>query len=916
VRVEWAEIVAFGPFADQRLELAPGMTVIYGLNEAGKSSWHAAIYAALCGLPRGRGAPTREVRKFADLHQPWDGTRWAVRAMLRLADGRSIEIHQDLAGRVDCSAVDITTGRDVSNEIMDGTPDASRWLGLDRRSFLGTACVGQTDLLAVLDDPDALQEQLQRAAATAGTDATAAAAIQRLEDFKAEHVGLDRANSTRPLRRAINQIESAQDGLRRASEAHEEFADESAHAERAIKKAVELDRHARAARARLARLELNDATSRLRRAQELRSELGDNRPPDVTDLRRTVTEARAAIQAWEQQPADVATEGRTVAELEERLEALPTMPDDDTAPDAVVSSAWHAYELARDALQRHPPLPPPPQPPQTGGLDRTQLYEAIRVLEQSEPSVPTDAAQRLDAARARVQHVPGGTSFIALIALGGIAAAIGAALAFTGSVPPGVAGLLLGGAMVVTSLVFRSRRRTSALESLRAAESELGEQRFALDRIRKEKEAVRNRLAGAALPDEPDALREVLSRMERTEAEAATYASRATELDQLRAEREEAERTLAHTLIARGVAVDPHAVEAGYRTYVDACDENAAVADQAHEREGLERLLEQRRPLERTAEEVRQQRDAAHQALRSAAVAHGLEGTDDTALGSALAAWLEHADAELVAVEKSAKEWSELDGLLADKTVEEVEADVQRLEATWNAMSGQVDDQELAMVDAEEADPHASVERLGHDASMARSDADRMSGKVKQMASQLPSVPEAEERLAAAERELARVRRLEDTLSHTLGFLWEAQERVHRDIAPVLARTIRSWLPTITEGRYTDAAVDPATLAVRVRTAAGAWRDARVLSEGTREQVYLLLRVALAEHLTTRDEVSPLILDDVTVQCDTVRTQRILQVLHEVSEARQVILFTQEDDVQRWGAEELGHEVDSLISLS
>ena len=43
---------AFGPFHDATLELAPGMNVVYGPNEAGKSSWRAALYAGLCGTRR------------------------------------------------------------------------------------------------------------------------------------------------------------------------------------------------------------------------------------------------------------------------------------------------------------------------------------------------------------------------------------------------------------------------------------------------------------------------------------------------------------------------------------------------------------------------------------------------------------------------------------------------------------------------------------------------------------------------------------------------------------------------------------------------------------------------------------------------------------------------------------------------
>ena len=226
MRIKSVKAHAFGPFVNERLELAPGMTVIHGPNESGKSSWHAALYAGLCGVKRGRGRGTREEQDFRDRHQPWVGDAWEVSAIVQLADGRRVEIHHDLDGKVDCWAHDADLGRDYSSEIIhEGAPDGAGWLGLDRRSFLSTACVRQADIQSVKEKEraGALQNELQRAAATAGTASTASAALKRLEDFRRENVGLDRANSTRPLRTAKNRYERARQQLEEASEAHAKY---------------------------------------------------------------------------------------------------------------------------------------------------------------------------------------------------------------------------------------------------------------------------------------------------------------------------------------------------------------------------------------------------------------------------------------------------------------------------------------------------------------------------------------------------------------------------------------------------------------------------------------------------------------------------------------------------------------------
>ena len=87
MRFESVEAYAFGPFRDAALELGSGMSVVFGPNEAGKSTWHAALYAGLCGIRRGRGKTQAEAR-FEERHRPWNGNgAWEVGTRVALADG-------------------------------------------------------------------------------------------------------------------------------------------------------------------------------------------------------------------------------------------------------------------------------------------------------------------------------------------------------------------------------------------------------------------------------------------------------------------------------------------------------------------------------------------------------------------------------------------------------------------------------------------------------------------------------------------------------------------------------------------------------------------------------------------------------------------------------------------------------------
>ena len=60
----------FGKFHDGHVTLTPGLNIIYGHNEAGKSTLHAFIRGMLFGIEKSRGRVSKEdlYTKF----EPWD----------------------------------------------------------------------------------------------------------------------------------------------------------------------------------------------------------------------------------------------------------------------------------------------------------------------------------------------------------------------------------------------------------------------------------------------------------------------------------------------------------------------------------------------------------------------------------------------------------------------------------------------------------------------------------------------------------------------------------------------------------------------------------------------------------------------------------------------------------------------------
>lgn len=139
-----------------------------------------------------------------------------------------------------------------------------------------------------------------------------------------------------------------------------------------------------------------------------------------------------------------------------------------------------------------------------------------------------------------------------------------------------------------------------------------------------------------------------------------------------------------------------------------------------------------------------------------------------------------------------------------------------------------------------------------------------------------------ESRIATLETYYRALTRAQETLA-------EATLELQRRFAPRISGRAQELFSRLTDGRYRrlslcqDLSLEAGTQ--EETTLRGSlWR-----SDGTVDQLYLALRLAVAEELTPG---APLILDDALVRFDDVRLAATLGILREKAEQKQVILFT------------------------
>lgn len=124
-----------------------------------------------------------------------------------------------------------------------------------------------------------------------------------------------------------------------------------------------------------------------------------------------------------------------------------------------------------------------------------------------------------------------------------------------------------------------------------------------------------------------------------------------------------------------------------------------------------------------------------------------------------------------------------------------------------------------------------------------------------------------------------------------------AAHDTHRRVAPHLNEALRRELPRITRGRYAEGAVDEELAIKLYAPESGGLVGIEQLSRGTRDQVALVQRLEIARLLDPNAGRAPLLLDDPFAHFDPQRLRLGAELIAEVAEHRQVILFTEDPHV-------------------
>lgn len=164
---------------------------------------------------------------------------------------------------------------------------------------------------------------------------------------------------------------------------------------------------------------------------------------------------------------------------------------------------------------------------------------------------------------------------------------------------------------------------------------------------------------------------------------------------------------------------------------------------------------------------------------------------------------------------------------------------------------------------------------------------------------------ELEERQTTFQREY-------DAITLAMEVLALSSSNLQTRFSPALGEHAAAIFTNLTGGRYNKVVLDRSMTPAAQEPGQLFPHEAGQLSQGTADQLYLAVRLAICEMVLPSDRAVPVILDDALVNFDDERMAAALDYLLELSSERQILLFTcqkREGDYLNWAYPDKFHHI-------
>ena len=863
MRIQRIELDGFGRLEGFSEELAEGLHIFFGPNEAGKSTLQQAVLALLYGFyETDRLRPTERANQ--DRYEPWNGgAPYRGRLEYELSDGRRFRVDRDF------STTDVVTqvhdliagGRDVTDEYGRGRHGnldfARQHLGMPKAVFEACAFVSQGELFDIQDKAADIGDTIISLADSARRDVSAQDAFDRLEKVLTEDVGRTSRARTKPLPIAQRSLERLELELGEIDATRGQIAEDAATRDEAQARAERL-------RSDLLRTRylLNVA-----RAEEAREKL--TQLDGITQREENARAAMAEHEAYARFPVeerdDVQGEWARIQETEERLTA---------ERETVEGQGRRIEELAmqREGFAREQrELAHLRDFPQDLRSEVERLVSEWRVARSGakDARAVLSAGGQIEASFAEYESLEARVGMLTEVDLQRLYQRLSAREN---------GGLLHAISRFLTLIVRLFSRLFGGKQAstLDTSESTVGVSREDAERLLAERERW-------------NALRPEVERFRRNR-ETLSSAEQALQ---------STEDALQEAL--RGAVDDLSDMERAYQVLVERSDGAQRLAQLNGQVAVLERemgtLATVVRRFQQDEQQVQARRTTLANRLRELT---GHDGSPEELLTS-----FDDGCRRRRAYDEATRELAgtrtQRGILLGGRSPEELQQQLTERESEAEGIISEAPSLQGATTHEPLRELSDRIDQIDDDCHAVELRIKELTTRIDTELGKLRPRAEVEEEIELARRTVESLETFRVELEIAMSEINEAAEEAHRDFAPHVGRFLSDHMGQVTAGRYRAVHLDPTTLELRVEVPeTRRLEEIGNLSRGTRAAAYLLLRIGLAQHMSSIHEPVPLILDDPLVDLDDTRRERFLDLLLQLAAEIQILLFTKDEAIRTW----------------
>jgi uncharacterized protein YhaN len=900
MKLDRLQIQGFGKFTDREFEFSPGLNLVYGQNEAGKSTLQNFLRGMLFGLKK-QGV-RRTYDELLERYRPWLSTTYSG-VMEYTLEGNPYRIERNFEPEEEkVRILDGSTWQDLTPDFpMDKRKEvmfAQEQLGISQIIFDNTVCIRQLQNRSAQDLASEIQSKLVNLTSAGEEDVSIQQALQVL-DGKLKELGVTERSGKTPLGKVTALVEQLEKDRQNTLQGYEDIRAAEINKEALVEELSELNRllngltrEVKIVQLEETRTKLDKVTDYDNRIEETNGKLKllENIPEfpwwekdNLLVIVERSNQTAKTREGLEHRLADVADQLKYKRQTMERLGQFAHFTQTDAlALEQGYTRLEETANLVRDLERKHQDLAERRQSVedrckelagcnQLGAEGEAEVYQLEEELAELKQKSWSLELERLEQSQANLAQRVKWKNNIAIVAVLGTLAGVGLALAISWMFALfSVAGFGLSGWIWQGS--GNDKRK---LIDIRRRIKEARSESVNFERQRAEASARLETLLGKAgvansreLNDKMRQLALVLHSRQNVYSELVNLENELIKLRQRL--REEAMQLELNYLAPAQVLAQGQSIARD--NVVEFCS-------------GISNYL----TLKAEAESLTRQ-EKELQAQRENTIAEGNVFAEQCSRILALAGVA--TEQEFLAGCQSAREATELQQnlealvvarseALGQARVEELRKGVEKLEVELgNYCSTTLRTQEAL---------REEFDLLNSRISESKELIANLQGIIETRLSGAKNLTDIERDLHLAWQEKEKLLKKRKALEIARQTVLEVSQAVQREFSPFLNQHIEQTISSLTAGRYLASKIDHDLNIKVVVPETGEVKEISSLSLGTVDQFYLGLRLALADLIGVK---FPLVLDDAFVQYDDLRLQEALQLLVNLATERQIILFS------------------------